>query len=287
MSSMLARPGDEGGPALTTRDFQAIAALMHRETGIHLADAKQAMVAGRLARRLRTLGLRNFAAYRSLIESAAGAEERGRMVAALTTNVTRFNREPHHFASLRQAVLPPLAARVRQGGRLRIWSAACSSGEEPYSIALTLLAAFPDAAQLDVRVLATDINGDMVARGRAGSYRSEALAQVPTSQRDRWFEPAGGDLWRAKPELMGLVSFRVLNLIEAWPMHGQFDAIFCRNVAIYFDAAVQARLWERLAAVTAPGGYLFIGHSERLTGATARLFEPAGITTYRRRGGTA
>lgn len=287
MTAAAAQRIPEPGAALSARDFQAIANLLHRETGIHLPEAKRAMVEGRLAKRLRQLGIDGFAEYRALIEAPDGAEERTRMLAALTTNVTRFNREPHHFAALRRDVLPPLAARARSGGRVRIWSAACSSGEEPYSVALAILAALPEAAALDVRVLATDINADMVARGRAGRYGEGALDDVPAAERSRWFEPAEGGGWQARPALSALVSFRVLNLMGDWPMRGAFDAIFCRNVVIYFDAATQARLWGRIAALIPPGGHLFIGHSERLTGPAADLFRPVGVTMYRRQGGVA
>ncbi len=274
------------GAVLSARDFQAIAELLHRETGIHLPEAKRAMVEGRLAKRLRHLGIGGFADYRALIEGPEGAEERGRMLAALTTNVTRFNREPHHFEALRRDVLPALAARARQGGRVRLWSAACSSGEEPYSMALAVLSVLPEAPDLDVKVLATDINADMVARGRAGLYPATALGDVPAEDRSRWFEPAGAGAWRARPALAGLVAFRVLNLMGDWPMRGAFDSVFCRNVVIYFDPPTQARLWSRIAPLIPPGGHLFIGHSERLTGPAANLFRSEGITTYRREGGT-
>ncbi|MBP1807578.1 CheR family methyltransferase [Rubellimicrobium aerolatum] len=282
MNGSIARAAEGEAAGLGHRDFAIIAELMHRHTGIHLPEAKRVMVEGRLAKRLRLLGLGSFSDYRALIESDEGEEERHRMVAALTTNVTRFNREPHHFGTLQQEVLPRLAAHVRGGGRLRLWSAACSSGEEPYSIALAVLAAWPEAADLDIRVLATDINAEMVARGREGTYSGSALASIPPAARERWFEPAGQDLWRAGRALSSLVVFRVMNLIGDWPMRGRFDAIFCRNVAIYFDTPSQERLWARLADATAPGGCLFIGHSERIVGPAARLFASAGITTYRR-----
>lgn len=273
------------GAALSTRDFQAIADLLHRETGIHLPEAKRAMVEGRLAKRLRHLGIGGFADYRALVEGPDGAEERARMLAALTTNVTRFNREPHHFETLRREVLPPLATRARRGGRVRLWSAACSSGEEPYSVALSLLAVLPEAPGLDVKVLATDINADMVTRGRAGVYATPALEDVPPEERSRWFERDGEGTWRARPALSGLVAFRVLNLVGDWPMRGEFDVVLCRNVVIYFDPPTQVRLWSRIAALIPPGGHLFIGHSERLTGPAAALFRSVGVTMYRREGG--
>ncbi len=283
---MIAKQAPQASEAgtLSLRDFRTIAALLHRETGIHLPDAKRAMVEGRLAKRLRVLDLPDFAAYCALIEDRSGADERAGMLAALTTNVTRFNREPHHFEALRRVVLPTHAARLREGGRLRLWSAACSSGEEPYSMALSILATLPEAPQLDVKVLATDINPDMVAQGRAGTYDLAALTEVAAAERTRWFGPAPGGGWLAGPELARLVAFRVLNLMGDWPMRGRFDAVFCRNVAIYFDAPTQSRLWERIASLIPEGGHLFIGHSERLTGPAADLFRPVGITMYQRLG---
>ncbi len=203
------------------------------------------------------------------------------MLRALTTNVTRFFREPHHFEHLRTTVLPPLLAAARAGGRVRLWSAACSNGQEPYSLGLTVLDLLPNAAELDVRVLATDIDTDMVAAGRAGHYDADALSPVPAPLRSRWFRPAG-DGMEAGPELRRLVQFRELNLIGAWPMRGGFDAIMCRNVAIYFDADTQALVWSRFAPLLAPGTHLYIGHSERLSGPAAAGFVPAGTTIYRR-----
>lgn len=228
-------PPDDPDGGLSLRDFRVIAALVHEEAGIHLPETKRPLVEGRLAKRLRLLGLDGFAAYRKLIDSADGAAERGHMLAALTTNVTRFNREPHHFKALREDVLPPLAAHARAGGRVRLWSAACSTGEEPFSMALSLLAVLPEAARLDVRVLATDINAEVVARGRKGLFGAAALAKVPAADRAQWFGADKGGTSRVGPELMSLVAFRVLNLMGDWPMRGVFDAVFCRNVAIYFD----------------------------------------------------
>lgn len=273
---------DEMDAGLSLRDFRVIAALVHKEAGIHLSEAKRALVEGRLTKRLRLLGIDSFAAYRKLITSDSGAAERGHMLAALTTNVTRFNREPHHFKALREEVLPPLAARARAGGRVRLWSAACSTGEEPFSMALSLLAVLPEAPRLDVRVLATDINSEVVARGRKGLFGAAALAEVSVADRAHWFAADDGGAARAGPELSSLVAFRVLNLMGDWPMRGVFDVVLCRNVAIYFDTPTQERLWTRLARVIPAGGHLFIGHSERLSGPATRLFQAAGVTQYRR-----
>jgi len=271
----------EGEFPFTTEDFRKIAQILHSYAGIALADGKAALVYSRLAKRLRSLGLRSFREYCALIEGTEGVDERQTMMAALTTNVTRYFREPHHFDHLRDVVLPPLVERARKGGRVRLWSAACSNGQEPYSMAITVLAALPEAANLDVKILATDIDPNMVAEGRAGIYREEAVAPVPLDLRRRWFKKAQSEgSWEVADELRALVSFRELNLIGDWPMKGKFDAIFCRNVVIYFDEPTQERIWSRFAPMLEPRGTLYIGHSERVTGAATSVFETTGLTTY-------
>ncbi len=269
----------------TERDFRQIAAAIHADAGISLPDSKAALVYSRLAKRLRTLGLRSFKQYCALIEGDHAADERQRMIAALTTNVTRFFREPHHFEHLKTRVLPPLLEGARRGARVRLWSAGCSSGEEPYSIALAILSIDAQAASRDVRVLATDINPDVLDTGREGLYSTDALAPAPAELLHRWFTPElgeddDGQLWRASEQLRALVAFRELNLTGDWPMRGAFQAIFCRNVVIYFDETVQRRVWDRFSGVLEPGGRLYIGHSERLIDPQSR-FEREALTTYR------
>jgi len=275
-----ARPLVEGEFAFTGEDFARVAALLREDSGIHLPDSKATLVYSRLAKRLRILGLKSFDEYCKLVASTAGADERRAMMAALTTNVTRFFREPHHFDHLRDKTLPTLLDEARSGGRVRIWSAGCSSGEEPYSLALTLLAALPEVGDLDVRILATDIDPVIIKRARAGVYDKEAVAPIPPAMRSRWLERAEDDRWGMGPAVRKLVSFNELNLMGAWPMKGRFQAIFCRNVAIYFDDPTQERLWGRFADALVPRGRLYIGHSERVS--IAR-FEPDGLTTYRLR----
>lgn len=152
-------------------------------------------------------------------------------------------------------------------------------------MAITILAALPEAANLDVKILATDIDPNMVAEGRAGIYREEAITPVPLDLRRRWFKKAGQDRWEVADELRSLVSFRELNLIGDWPMKGKFDVIFCRNVVIYFDEPTQERIWSRFAPMLEPAGTLYIGHSERVTGPAAQIFETTGLTTYSLRSG--
>lgn len=281
------RPLVEGEFLFTNDDFTAIARMLYDDAGIALSESKASLVYSRLAKRLRALGLESFHDYCRMVAGAEGVGERQNMLAALTTNVTRFFREPHHFEHLKTYVLPALAQRARARGRVRIWSAGCSSGQEPFSIALTVLDALPEAASLDFRILATDIDPNMVAAGRAAVYSDEAVRPVPAPLRDRWMvrvrDDSGRAAWGAGEEMRRLVAFRELNLMARWPMKGRFDAIFCRNVVIYFDEPTQARMWSRFAPLLNPGGQLYVGHSERVTGAD--LFEPDGLTTYRVKAG--
>lgn len=261
-------------------ELAEIARLMREGAGIVIAESKASMVQSRLAKRLRALGLRDFQSYLDHVQGPEGAAEYARMLSALTTNVTQFFRENHHFEQLRAEVLPPLLARARAGGRVRIWSAGCSSGQEPYSIALLVCNLAEDAAALDIRILATDIDPEMTAFGRAARYDKASAAGVPKPlARDFLLNDVGqveiADLPRS------LVSFRELNLHATWPMRGPFDVIFCRNVAIYFDKPAQDALWQRFEAALAPGGWLFLGHSERLSAERPTRLVTAGITSYR------
>jgi len=273
----------EGEFLFTEADFRRIAAFAHEDAGIALPTAKATLVYSRLAKRLRTLGIARFEDYCELVASPAGATERRSMLAALTTNVTRFFREPHHFDHLRERVLPKLIASARRGGRVRLWSAACSSGQEPYSMAMTVLAAMPDATQFDIRILATDIDPNVVRDGRLGVYAEHLMEGVSADHRRRFTETTPSGV-RMNDELRALIAFQELNLIGDWPMKGKFDVIFCRNVAIYFDDDTQARLWDRFADKLGTGGALYIGHSERVAGPAAATLSPDGITTYKRGG---
>jgi len=272
----------------TGEDFRRIAAMLYDMAGITLPETKVTLVYSRLAKRLRALGLTNFRDYCALVAGVEGLDERQQMLAALTTNVTRFFREPHHFDHLLKHVIEPAVGRVRAGGRLRIWSAGCSTGQEPYSIALTILAALPEAADFDVKILATDIDPNVIATAKAGVYAESLVEAIPAQVRSRWLEreKADRDLWRVGEKARRLVAFRELNLMGAWPMKGPFDAIFCRNVVIYFDEAAQERIWARYAELMAPGGRLYVGHSERVT-ATDIGFESDGLTSYAYRPGGA
>lgn len=270
----------DGEFALTAADFRALASVLHETSGIALHESKAALVYSRLAKRLRALNLGSFSEYVALVTDADAVEERSRLLMALTTNVTRFFREPHHFDHLVETVLAPRAEAVRKGVPLRLWSAACSTGQEPYSLALSVLSVWPDAADLNVRILATDIDRGVIASAKAAAYPEEAVEQIPAALRNRWLarDGAGARTWRMAPEARALVSFKPLNLIGDWPMKRPFDAVFCRNVVIYFDEATQTRLWRRFHGQLAPGGRLYVGHSERVADPS---FESDGQTIYR------
>lgn len=275
--------------AFSQEEFREIAGILYADAGIALAEHKMPLVYGRLVKRLRALGLESFKAYCAHIGSRGGAEERQAMMSALTTNVTRFLREPHHFEHLRTVTLPPLLAAARQGARVRVWSAGCSSGQEPYSIAMTILGLMPDAGERDIRILASDIDPVMVATARAGCYADEDVTEIPKADRMRWFEPNSGPDgkgWTANEAMRGLIAFRELNLMGPWPMKNRFDVIFCRNVVIYFDEETQARIWGRYSAALQPRGLLCIGHSERLSGPAKGDFESVGATMYTRQEAT-
>jgi chemotaxis protein methyltransferase CheR len=278
----------DGEFPFTWTDFRKIAELVHSEAGIVLTETKANLVYSRLAKRLRAIGLRSFRDYCALIQGIDGSDERQAMIAAMTTNVTRFFRENHHFEYLQAHILPGLLESARKGGRVRSWSAGSSSGEEAYSIALTILTVLPEAVDLDVRILATDIDPEMLRRGAAGIYPLRQLGDVPAEMKRVWFQPvahSGGSELEAGPALRSLVSFRELNLLRDWPMKGKFEIVFCRNVMIYFDDKTQNAVWERFADILQPGGTLCIGHSERIA-MGAYPFELKGQTIYRRQGGT-
>ncbi|HVY85155.1 MAG TPA: protein-glutamate O-methyltransferase [Caulobacterales bacterium] len=268
----------EGEYRLTAENFGRVAAMLRAQSGIHLPETKATLVYSRLAKRLRALGLRNFDEYCALVDSPEGADERSAMLAALTTNVTRFYREQHHFDHLRDRVLAPMAETVRRGKRLRIWSSACSTGEEPYSIALTLLSLIPDAAQHDVRILATDIDPVVIEKAKAGVYSADGVAPIPPASRERHLERVQDGRWRVKDHVRGLIAFKQLNLIGEWPMRGPFDIIFCRNVVIYFEEPTQDRIWGRFRSLLTSEGRLYIGHSERIN---IDGYRSDGLTIYR------
>lgn len=267
-----------GGAPLSREDFLAISRMVREASGIVLSDVKRDLVNGRLRRRLRTLGIDSFSDYREILEGPDGAEERVHMVNAITTNLTNFFREPHHFEFLRTEILPKLTDKRK---RLRIWSAGCSTGEEPYSIAMTLRQGMRDLAEWDAKILATDIDTEVIRTGTSGRYPLERTAQIPAELRQRYTFRSDDGMVEMADELQSLIAFKQLNLLGPWPMQGPFDIIFCRNVVIYFDKTTKQKLFERFAEILKPDGYLFIGHSESLHKISDR-FVHVGRTIHRR-----
>ena len=275
---------NSGEFSYTPQDFEVIARTLYAETGIKLDRSKSQLVYSRLTKRLRALGIESFRDYCALV-SQTGSDEHARMCSALTTNVTRFFRESHHFDHFKKLELPKLIASAKAGKRIRIWSAGCSSGEEPYSVALTILSLLPDARAYDIKILATDFNPHVLAVGRAGRYPAEDMKDVPADLRTKWMDPAtveGERFYQLDEAVLRLVAFKPLNLMEKWPMSGPFQVIFCRNVVIYFDDATQARIWTRMMPLLDRNGVLYIGHSERVTGQAVSLTVCEGTTTYRK-----
>lgn len=267
----------------TDDDFAQIASVAKSEFGLNLAISKKPLVYSRLAKRLRLRKLSTFQEYLSLLSKTNEDAEKTELLSALTTNVTHFFREAHHFDTLNNTVLPELVARAKRGDRIRIWSAGCSSGQEPYSLALSVLHAMPDASRYDVKILATDIDPNILDRACQASYPKPELEAIPNAMH-RLLDMHERD---SKNFTIGeaardLVSFGVLNLISDWPIKGPFDVIFCRNVTIYFDAETQRRLWTRFQSALSPSGHLFIGHSERVTGTATQAFRSVGVTSYQK-----
>lgn len=277
----------DGGPLPIGReDLIRLSDLLRGCAGLRLAESQVAMLQARLSRRLRHTGLPDFASYTAFVQSEAGAGELRTMIATLTTNVTQFFRERHHFDLLRNTILPPLLEAARRGRSVRIWSAGSSNGQEAFSIAMTIALMADDFAQHDIRILATDIDAGMISAGREALYDAETMEAVPEPLQARFFEQERGG-YRVAPELRRIVTFREHNLHGDWPMRRPFDVIFCRNVAIYFDSDTQLRLWRRMQDRLAPEGWLLLGHSERIPPFEGQRLQPVALTTYRLSAGPA
>lgn len=267
----------------TDANFERIRQFVTEHTGIVLSDAKKDMVYGRLSKRIRKGGFGSFDAFCDALETG-DEDEQDFMINAITTNLTAFFREKHHFEFLAHTVIPELIEKKSHNKRIRIWSAGCSTGEEPYSIAMVLKEFLPDFDQWDVKILATDLDVNVVAQGQSGIYRADRIEGLPDERIKRWFKRGRGDkanMVKVSPELQQMISFKRLNLLKEWPMKGQFDFMFCRNVVIYFDKDTQRILFERYADILAPEAHLFIGHSETLYKVSTR-FDSLGHTIYRK-----
>jgi len=259
---------------MSARDFDRVCALIRRRAGIALNSSKRTMVYSRLARRLRATGKASFEEYLDWLERSGGGEWQD-FINALTTNLTSFFREAHHFPVLEEHL-----RKLRGRDRINIWCCAASTGEEPYTIAISAMEAF---ASMDppVRIIATDIDTSVLETARAGTYRDETVARLsPEVVRKYFVRGAGAGYVKVRPELLNMVTFRPLNLLDAqWPLRTGFDAIFCRNVMIYFDKETQFSILRRFAPLLNPDGLLFVGHSENFSQARD-TFHLLGKTVY-------
>ncbi|HHM06312.1 MAG TPA: protein-glutamate O-methyltransferase CheR [Gammaproteobacteria bacterium] len=268
----------------TDRNFNVLKELAAQFTGIALSDAKRNMVYSRLAKRVRALGLENFDDYCDLLRQG-DSDEVGNFVNAITTNLTSFFRENHHFQYLSNTLLPHLKKEKSRERRLRVWSAGCSTGEEPYSLAITLGEFFKNERGWDVKILATDLDTNVLDKARRGVYAADQIKSIPASVVRRWFikgTGANADAVKLRDAARQMITFKQLNLMEEWPMRGPFDFIFCRNVVIYFTKETQRVLFDRYANLLVEQGHLFIGHSETLYKVSNR-FDSLGQTIYRKK----
>ncbi|VAW98224.1 Chemotaxis protein methyltransferase CheR [hydrothermal vent metagenome] len=266
----------------SAKDFKYISDVIADRTGIVLSEAKHDMVYSRLARRLRQLKFTEFSQYLSLIKSGDKSEIL-EFTNAITTNLTSFFREKHHFEYLRNKVLPELK-KTKTDRRIRVWSAGCSSGEEPYSIAMTIRDVFPRLDGWDIKILATDLDTNMVQRASDGIYTEERVAGLDKAHSKKWVKRGKGEHEgdiRMSKELRDMITFKQLNLMDDWPISGPFDFMFCRNVVIYFNKETQRDLFDRYANLVDERGHLFIGHSESLHKVCQR-FDLIGQTIYQK-----
>jgi len=274
------------GPQLGDAEFDFIRHVVGENAGIVLGPNKRQLVQGRLARRLRELALPSYEAYCEYLRDA-GPEELVGLINAITTNVTSFFRENHHFEALGSYMLPEAMKRNGASRRLRVWSAGCSTGEEPYCIAMAAAGVLPSSPRYDFKILATDIDSNVVAAATAGIYPLDRMSSVSQERLKRFFQKGSGaneGCAVARQDIKSMITFRTLNLLQSWPMKGPFDVIFCRNVMIYFDQPTREKLVNRFSEMLAPGGYLCIGHSESIHAGSAP-FKLVGKTIYRRNGG--
>ncbi|MFT5719550.1 MAG: chemotaxis protein methyltransferase CheR [Oleiphilaceae bacterium] len=266
---------------MTDADFKIISDLAYEFTGIVLGPQKRDMVYGRLARRLRDLGLTRVSDYINAVKSDQN-EEVSKFINAITTNLTSFYREQHHFDFITKSLIPELKKTNLGTKKIRAWSAGCSTGEEPYSIAITFKESM-DLQGWDLKILATDLDSKVLNKGQQGIYDIDRIESIKSNYKQKWFlkDQNHPDIVKVKPEIQELIKFKRLNLLEKWPMKGPFDFIFCRNVVIYFNAETQAVLFDRYAEMLKDGGYLIIGHSESLD-RTNNRFRSIGKTIYKK-----
>lgn len=263
---------------MADKDFKHLSAVAYEISGIVLGDHKKELVYSRIARRIRKLGLHNFEQYCQFLDNNRETET-NEFVNSITTNLTSFFRESHHFEFLAKEVIPAWKKRDKKKP-IRIWSSACSTGPEPYSIAITVSKNMR-VQDYNLKILATDLDGDVLAKGKAGEYPISDIEQLPRDYHNAFLRNETKGTCMVKQNLKEMIQFNRLNLLGPWPMKGKFDVIFCRNVVIYFNKETQKELFDRLADSLVDGGYMFIGHSETLHGVTQR-FESMGRTIYKK-----
>lgn len=271
---------ESGEISLSDREFEAVRNKVYELAGISMSDAKRTLVVSRLSKIVRKLNLNTFSEYVDFLDRNASKGDIQEFINALTTNLTRFYREDHHFDHLVDHVGQLLQdPKFKSGKRLRLWSAGCSTGQEPYTIAMALYNAHPELKSWDMRILATDIDTDVVRRAQTGIYKENDLAGLSPEQ-SKFFEPSGNGEVKIPDFIRKAIAFKPLNLMHNWPMKGPFDAIFCRNVAIYFNKPTQERMFTRMGELLAPHGFLYIGHSENLNSVSEK-FKLVGKTIYK------
>lgn len=259
---------------LSQREFKFVTQLVYDRTGIVLGEQKREMVYRRLMRRIRELNLGSFSDYCRLLEDESGTEMPN-FINSITTNLTSFFRESHHFDYLKDVYIPNLISSESSARNLKVWSAACSTGEEPYSLSMTLNETMKGLrSNWGYKILATDLDTEVLNKGRTGVYELSRVTDLPAAIKKRWFLRGKGSrssMVRVRPELADAITFRQLNLLEPWPIKGPFDVIMCRNVLIYFDRPTQHKLVKRFVDLLAPGGLLMLGHSESLAKGSANI----------------
>ena len=262
---------------LPDRMFQKFSQLVYEQCGINLHEGKRALLQARLNKRLRQTGIGSYEDYFKSITSGANPGEFINFLDSVSTNLTYFFRESQHFDFMEMVALPQLLEKKRKDrdSRIRIWSAGCSTGEEPYSLAMCVLGHWPETARWDFRILATDISTRALQVAMNGAYSTEKIERIPPALRQQYFHSISNGNGRLEYEVAAhvkrIVTFRRLNLMEPYPFKGPFDFIFCRNVMIYFDKKTQEELINKISGFLGEGGYLFVGHSESLTGLNHKL----------------
>ncbi len=268
---------------MTTEDFHYIRDVVYSTCGIVLGEHKKEMVYSRIARRIRALRLTDCKAYLSYMDSNK-EQEFSNFINAITTNLTSFFRESHHFDYLTETLVPELKELHKKDRRIRIWSAGCSTGEEPYSIAMTLADHFK-RPNWDLKILATDLDSNVLEKAKKGIYTSESVTGLNKDSTKNWFlHDKSNQHCKVNDHLRSYIHFKRLNLLAKWPVKGPFDIIFCRNVVIYFDQPTKDTLFDRYSSMLRKGGYLILGHSESMNLKKQTQFKSLGKTIYQNLG---